>query len=120
MAGPTTDYASEMATPGHKPGMQGVSDTTSGAAKPPSTDPRDQNGNRIGPRRTAGPADSATQKKFLNEALSGSGGTAGSQSAPTAPSANVTKAAPSQPEFVGSGGLARERTIMGEVDQAAK
>jgi hypothetical protein len=101
----TTDYAKEMSTPAHKPGMQNVVNRGPQHAVPSEGDARDSDGNRQGPRRTVSPP---TQSAF--------GPASASDPAPAA----AAKAAPSQSTSVsGIGGRMREQQIMDTVDKAA-
>ena len=85
--GNDTDYASEMGQAVHRPGMAGVVNR----GEDVSHDPRDQSGNRLGPRRTAGPADPATRKQFLKTALQTSSEAARTPDSPSPRYASMTK-----------------------------
>lgn len=106
-----TTYESEMNTPAHRPGMEGVVNrggknlATHGTGV--QDDPKDASGNREGARRTVAPP---TQSAF--------GPRSASDPAPKAP-APAPAPAPSS-DGSGIGGRMREQKIMDTVDDAAK
>ena len=107
MPNPTT-YQSEMATPAHKPGMEGVVNRGPQHAVPSEGDARDSSGNRQGARRTVS---APTQSAF--------GPASASDPAPP-PAPPAAKPAPSQTtDASGIGGRMREQKIMDTVDKAA-
>lgn len=108
MAKPTnqdTDYDTEMGQRVARAGME--KHVNRNAAAPLPYDQRDQNGNRIGPRRSATPAPAAVQDAYINRAI------ADEPPVKAAP----PPAPPARPE-AGSGeaGRAHEAQIMEAVD----
>ncbi len=114
-----TSYQAEMEQPIHRPGMERavVRGTPMGRAMPrmtdsPPNDPRDQNGDRIGPRRQVGEASPAIQERYLDRAL---------EDEPPVESPPKPSQAEESSTEAGSGeaGRAHEAQIMDYVDKAA-
>ena len=114
-----TDYASEMNQPVHRPGMEravnrGVDIPAPARHETPSppNDPRDRNGDRIGPRREVGAATPAIQDKMLDQALDDEPPVKSAPSPPESPDAGPEAGS-------GEAGRAHEAQIMDYVGKAA-
>ena len=101
----TTTYEKEMATPSHKPGMEGVVNRGPQHAVASEGDTRDQSGNRTGARKTVSPP---TQSAF---------GPA-SASDPPPPPASSPKPA-SSPDPLSIVGKVRDQQVSDTVDKIA-